>query len=413
LNLILRKPIIEYKKVLNSLIIAYAFCLPLSKAGISLFGILLIIFWLLQANFKVKYQLIKENKLILSIVAFVGFSMLSILWSSDTLFALDYLKKYWHLFLIIVIYTSLEEKYIKHIFSAFLVAMLISEIISYGIFFEIWTKEGVSPHDPSPFLDHTSYSTLLAFTTFILMYKIMLTTNLKWRVFYLLYFFTAVSNLFINGGRTGQVIFFVGITIIGFLNIRCKFKAIGVTLLGAILFFMGAYTISPVFKSRMDYTLLDVQKMILQDDYTGSLSARIAMWKIGSENFLHSPLIGTGIGDEAHYSQEDIKKYDLEYFVSTNGTFYYVDYHNAFVQYLVQLGIIGFLIFLSIFYFILKLQIQSWLYANLKLLFIGLYILWSMVGLTLHLNTSMVFFVLFTSILLKVEYYENIEIKRD
>lgn len=399
----------EYTKLLNYLIIAYAFSLPLSKAGISLFGILLILVWIVESNFKVKYQAIKENKLIRTIFIFIGFSILSILWSSDTLFALDYLKKYWHLFLIVVIYTSLEKKYINHVFSAFLLAMLISEITSYGIFFELWTKEGVPTHDPSPFLDHTSYSALLAFTTFILMYKIMLTTNLKWRVFYLLYFFTAVSNLFINGGRTGQVIFFLGIVIIGFLNIRCKFKAIGITFLGTVLFFMGAYTVSPVFKSRMNDTLLDMQKMVFEDDYTGSLSARFALWKIGSENFFHSPLIGTGIGDEALYSQEDIKKYELEFFVSTNGTFYYVDYHNAFVQYLVQLGIIGFSLFLAIFYLILRLKIKSLVYNNLKLLFIGLYMLWSMIGLTLHLNTPMVFFVLFVSIFMKISKIEETE----
>jgi len=407
LTLTLRK--INYKFILNYFIVAYAFCLPISKAGISLFGGLLILFWLLDANYKEKYYAIKNNTLILSLIAFISFSVLSVFWSSDTFFALSYLKKYWHLFLIIVIYTSLDKKYIKYIFSSFLAGMFISEIISYGIFFEFWTKEGVSPNDPSPFLDHTSYSALLAFTIFILMYKIMLITNIKWRIFYLIYFFTAVSNLFINGGRTGQVIFFIGIIIIGFFNIKCKFRAIFVSLLGALLFFIAAYNISPVFKSRMDTALLDMKKMVYENNYRGSLPARIALWKIGSENFLSSPLMGTGIGDEAQNSKEDIKRYQLESFMSTNGVFHYVDYHNAFVQYLVQLGIVGFLLFLSIFYFFIKIKIQSWVYFNLKLLFIGVYILWSMIGLTFHLNTSLVFFVLFSSVFMKIAYFEKIE----
>lgn len=400
---------LNYRLILNYFIVAYAFCLPISKAGISLFGGLLILFWLLEANYKEKFIAIKNNALVLSLVAFVGFSALAVFWSSDFLFALGYLKKYWHLFLVVVIYTSLDKKYISYVFSAFLAGMLISEITSYGIFFELWSKQGVSPHDPSPFLDHTSYSALLAFTTFILMYKIMLTTNIKWRIFYLVYFFTAVSNLFINGGRTGQVIFFVGIIIIGFYNIKCKFRAMFVTLLGALLFFIGAYTISPVFKHRMDYTLSDMKKMIYEDDYRGSLSARIALWKIGVENFVSSPLIGTGIGDEAKNSKEDITRYQLEGFMSTNGSFQYVDYHNAFVQYLVQLGIVGFFLFLAIFYSVIKLKIKSWVYSNLKLLFVVVYVLWSMVGLTLHLNTSLVFFVLFSSVFMKTAYFEKIE----
>jgi len=408
LTFILSKKI-EYNLIINYFIIAYAFCLPISKAGISLFGVLLILFWLLETNFKEKYQLLKDNKFILAMFIFIGFSILSLLWSSDTFFALNYLKKYWHFLLIVVIFTSLDKKYIQHIFTAFLFGMLISEITSYGIFFEIWTKEGVSSSDPSPFLDHTSYSVLLSFTTFILMYKIILTTNIKWRIFYLLYFFTAVSNLFINGGRTGQFIFFVGIIIIGLLNIKCKFRAMSVTIIGSFLFFIGAYTTSPVFKARMDYTLNDMKKMVFEDDYRGSLSARFAMWKIGSESFLSSPLIGTGIGDEAEYSQEDIKNYDLEYFISTNGNFYYVDYHNAFVQYLVQLGIIGFILFLSLFYFIFKIKICYWMYHHLKILFFILFVLWSMIGLTLHLNSSMTFFVLFTAVFMKISYYEKIE----
>lgn len=400
---------INYNVLINYFIVAYAFCLPISKAGISLFGGLLILFWLFETNFRTKYQLIKENKFILTTFIFVGFSVLSLMWSSDTLFALNYLRKYWYLLLIIVIFTSLDKKYIQYIFTAFLLGMFISEITSYGIFFEVWTKEGVSSHDPSPFVDHTSYSALLAFTTFILMYKIMLTTNLKWRIFYLLYFFTAVSNLFINGGRTGQFIFFVGIMIIGFLNIKCKFRAISISLFGALFFFIGAYNVSPVFKTRMDYTLLDMKKMVFEDDFRGSLSARFALWKIGSENFLHSPLLGTGIGDEAQYSQEDIKNYELEYFISTNGTFYYVDYHNAFVQYLVQLGIVGFILFLSLFYFIFKIKIDYWMYYHLKVLFLILFVLWSMIGLTLHLNTPMTFFVLFTAVFMRIAYYEKKE----
>jgi O-antigen ligase len=384
------------------LIIAYAFCLPLSKAGISLFGAFLILTWLFEADFRKKYNEIKRIKLFLTLFAFLTFSTLAVIWSSDTLYALDYIKKYWHFLVMVVIYTSLQKKYIKHIFTAFLLGMLISEIVSYGIFFEIWTKEGVSPHDPSPFLDHTSYSVLLAFTAFILIYKIILTQNLPWRVFYTLYFLTAISNMFINGGRTGQVIFFVGLVFIGFSHVKNKIKASFLIIISTAIFGVTAYTLSSIFQTRFDYTIYDIQKMVTQKDFTGSLSARIVMWKIGTKNFLHSPIIGTGIGDEAQYSQEDISKYDLDYFVSSNGTFYYVDYHNAFVQYLVQLGIAGFILFLMIFYYLLKLKIDSQPYSDLLKLFIILYILWSMVGLSFHINSSMVFFTLFGAIFLKV-----------
>jgi O-antigen ligase len=291
--------------------------------------------------------------------------------------------------------------------------MLISEIVSYGIFFEIWTKEGVSPYDPSPFLDHTSYSVFLAFTAFILIYKIILTQSLSWKFFYILYFLTAVSNMFINGGRTGQVIFFVGLVFIGFSHVKNKIKASFLIIISTAIFGVTAYTLSPTFQTRFDYTIYDIQKMVTQKDFTGSLSARIVLWKIGTENFLHSPIIGTGIGDEAKYSQEDLLKFKLDYFVNSNGTFYYVDYHNAFVQYLVQLGIVGFILFLMIFYYLSRLKIESQPYHDLLKLFIILYILWSMVGLSFHINSSMVFFALFGAIFLKVFSLEESTAKMD
>ncbi len=404
----LRIPIkLELTKILNYLIIVYAVCLPLSKAGISLFGVLLILVWLFEANFRKKFSEIKEIKLFWALFAFLSFSVLAVLWSSDTLYALDYIKKYWHFLVMVVIYTSLQEKYIKHVFTAFLLGMLISEIVSYGIFFEIWTKEGVSSHDPSPFLDHTSYSVFLAFTAFILIYKIILTQSLSWKFFYILYFLTAISNMFINGGRTGQVIFFVGLVFIGFSHIKNKIKASFTIIILILTFGITAYNFSPTFESRFDYTVDDLQKMVTQKDFTGSLSARIGLWKIGTENFLQSPILGVGIGDEAQYSQEDLLKYKLDYFVSSNGTFYYVDYHNAFVQYLVQLGIVGFILFLIIFYYLSRLKIDSQPYHDLLKLFIILYILWSMVGLSFHINSSMVFFSLFGAIFLKIFSFES------
>ena len=165
--------IIDYNKFINYFIVLYSFCLPISKAGTTFSAICLILLWFIESNFKVKISLIKSNKFMIVLGTFLLLSFLSIFWSSDTSFAVDYVRKYWHFLIIPIIYTSLDRSYIKHVFSAFLLGMFISEIVSYGIFFEFWTKEGVSPNDPSPFMDHTNYSIYLAFTVFILMHRIL------------------------------------------------------------------------------------------------------------------------------------------------------------------------------------------------------------------------------------------------
>lgn len=392
---------LNYNIILNYLIILYAFCIPLSKAGISLFGILLILFWLMERNFKEKINLILNEKIIILVILFLTLSFFSILWSSDKIFALDYLKKYWHFLILPIIYTSLKKDNIKLVFNAFLFSMLISEIVSYGIFFELWTKDGISPNDPSPFVDHTSYSCFLAFTSFILIYKIVYSSNLTWRYFYIIYFLTALTNLFINGGRTGQIIFFIGIVFIVLKFVKKQVKNTTIAFIFVSLLITLFYQYSPTFKDRLTHTYTDLSLMINEKNYTGSFSARIAMWKLGIQSFTYQPILGNGIGDEASNIIKEIEEKKLSYFISSNNIYYYVDFHNMFIQYLSQLGIFGIIIILLIFYYMFKIKINNSRLNDLKNLFVILYLLWSIVALTFHINTSLTFFILFLGLFLK------------
>lgn len=392
---------LNYNIILNYLIILYAFCIPLSKAGISLFGILLILFWLMERNFKEKINLILNEKIIILVILFLTLSFFSILWSSDKIFALDYLKKYWHFLILPIIYTSLKKDNIKFVFNAFLFSMLISEIVSYGIFFELWTKDGISSTDPSPFVDHTSYSCFLAFTSFILIYKIVYSSNLTWRYFYIIYFLTALTNLFINGGRTGQIIFVIGIVFIVLKFVKKQVKNTTIAFIFVSLLITLFYHYSPTFKDRLTHTYSDLSLMINEKNYTGSFSARIAMWKLGIQSFTYQPILGNGIGDEASNIIKEIEEKKLSYFISSNNIYYYVDFHNMFIQYLSQLGIFGIIIILLIFYYMFKIKINNSRLNDLKNLFVILYLLWSIVALTFHINTSLTFFILFLGLFLK------------
>lgn len=391
--------------VINYLIILYAFSLPISKAGTTLFGILLILFWLVEGNFRDKFLQLKSNPFISTLGLFVTFSIVALFWSSDTSFAVDYIRKYWHLLIIPVIFTSLDMRYLKYIFSAFLLGMLISEIVSYGIFFELWTKEGVSPSDPSPFMDHTNYSIYLAFTVFILLHRIIYVESFKWKVMYGMYMLLSMSNMLINGGRTGQVAFFVTLVVVALINTKHKLRAILGSVMAGVVIFISAYNISPVFHDRMNYTYYDIKKMITEQNFTNSMSIRVSLWIMGTHVFLENPILGTGIGDEAKNMQKYIDKYDFSSYDGYDGK--YIDYHNAFVQYAAQLGIVGFILFVTLFITLFKLKFKSLVYRNLNITFVCLYILLSTVGLSLHIMASMVLFGLFTGIFNAISRYET------
>lgn len=396
---------VELNTAINYFIVLYAFFAPISKAGTVFSGVLLILLWIIQGNFKLKITMIKTNEFIIVLGLFLSLSILSVFWSSDISYYADYMRKYWHLLMIPIIYTSLQEKYIKHIFSAFLLGMFISEIVSYGIFFEIWTKEGVSPHDPSPFMDHTNYSVYLAFTVFILMHRIRFEPVIKWKITYGLFMLFSMSNMLVNGGRTGQVAFFMTLVVVALLNIKYKLRAVvGSIVVGSIIF-IAAYNISPVFHDRMNYTSHDIEVMVNEKDFTNSFSVRVSLWIMGINQFLDNPIIGKGIGDEAVGLETYIKKYNFTNYDDFQGK--YIDYHNAFVQYAVQLGIGGFILFVLLLIMLLRLKFKSIVYRNLNITFVCLFSLLSMNGLSLHIMASMVLFSLFASVFNTISEFES------
>ena len=398
-----------YNNYINYFIILYSFCLPISRAGVSLSIVLIFLFWILEADFKRKFYEIKINYFIMAIFIFIIYSLIAVLWSSDKIFALEYVKKYYHFLIIPIIFTSLKKEYIDKVFSAFLLGMLISEITSYGIFFELWTKEGVSPNDPSPFMDHTNYSTYLAFTVFILMHKIIHTDDLKWKLAYSIFFLFSTSNLFLNGGRTGQFSFLITLCVIGFLNFKNKLKAVVLFISLGTTIFVSAYNLSPVFKDRFDYFLHDVEVMINEKDFSNSFSLRVALWISGLEASKHNLIFGSGIGDERENANYILQKFNISNDNFKQETENSIDFHNMYVQYIVQLGIVGLIVILLIFYLFFKLDIRDKVYRNLLIIFLILYFCHSMLGNSFHINQSMVLFALFSSIFITISKYEKLK----
>jgi len=178
-------------KYINYTIMGYAFCVPISRAGISfftaLFIILLIVRYYFYDNTDIKY--IFKQKVTISFALFILASFVSLLYSDHWLDGLRYDIKYWYYIPIILIATTLKKEYIPKTISAFLLGMMISEILSYGIFFELWTWKHGNPSDPTPFMNHLQYSMFLTFTSLLLLNRVFFETQIKWKIFYFLYFF--------------------------------------------------------------------------------------------------------------------------------------------------------------------------------------------------------------------------------
>ena len=212
----------DVEKILYYLIFAYAFFIPISRAGIGVFSVLLILIWLFKPTFKEDIKYLKSNKFVIVFVFFILYSFVGSLWSDDILYAMNYVKKYWYYLPIFVIATTLKREQISYVFSAFLLGMLISEVISYGIFFEWWQWKNCIPLNPTPFMNHIQYSYFLVFAAFVLLYEALSHEEGKKRFIYGLFFITMTSNIFINAGRISYITFIVGLVLFFFLKVKSK-----------------------------------------------------------------------------------------------------------------------------------------------------------------------------------------------
>lgn len=400
MDLIRIKTNIDFTKYINYIILAYAFFLPISRAGISILTFLMIIMWLIQGDFRRKFDELKNNKVILALVSLIAFGFLSLLWT-EPIYLSDgalLITKTLRLVLLplLVISTSLKAENINKVVTAFLLGMLISEILSYGIFFELWTLRHGSPLDPSPFMHHLDYSTFLTFTSLLLLNRFFNTNIIKLKLFYFIYFLFVTSNLFINGGRTGHFAFAISLFAVGFVNIKNKIIAFISMFILVICIFYAAYNISPVFKQRFDQSSTEITKIKHDKDnkYTGSFGQRLGSWVIAYDMFKDNPMSGTGAASEMYKFKEYVKKAGPEFFIIKN----IAHFHNEYVHTLVQLGIIGLLLYLLMWLFLFLMPVNNKSFSNLKVIFISVFCTASLFENIFHNQFPMSLFALFVGI---------------
>ena len=76
---------LDYDKIYLYLIVSFAFIIPLSRALIGIYIVLLTLIWILEGDFKRKFNQIKENQVIIALTFFILFMYLSITWSDGTI----------------------------------------------------------------------------------------------------------------------------------------------------------------------------------------------------------------------------------------------------------------------------------------------------------------------------------------
>jgi len=349
-----------YNDILNILFILYAGLLPFSNAFDTHTGpYLIMLFWILEGNFKEKLDIFKSYPALPLLTLFFTISAISFLWSDNFYSAKKEFEYYFVLFSIFTaISTSIKAEYIKIAIYTFLISMFISEIYSYGIFFDIFHPKGADRFNPTPpYIHHLRYSIFLAVTALILLSMVTDSSkSIKWRLPEGLFLLSTTANLFMNGGRTGQLAFIVAVIIFIIFKYGMNFKRLAITLLSLSAILITAYYFSPVFNNRVHSAISDIDDIFTKSNLQNSWGERIAMKIVAIDLISKYPLFGEGIGDAMDSYREDISSPPMDKY---SFTAHVPHVHDQFLQIAIQSGVINMLIFISFILYLFFMKCQS------------------------------------------------------
>ncbi len=347
----------NYSLVFNRLLILLAFVIPISIAAYNILLGLITITWLLEGKWKEKWDLIRQQPVFKIMLIYFGFVVLSLLWTDNLSSGWHYVKQYYIFFALPILYSSVNRTYIPQILSAFLGAMIISEIFSYLIYFDLIPfklKPGWSPSDPSPFMMHSIYSLFLVFSIFLMIIRIAYEKRTRFQtVLYTFFIATMTLNLFLNSGRTGQFAFFLALIVFIYLYYQLHWiKSVFLGIIISSVIFSVSYIISPNFQNRTNETIQSIvhayDKQEAKNDSTGQ---RFMMCQVASDIIWNNPIIGVGIGDERDHYHQTLDQCMPELKPCIEG---FSDLHNTYLKVFASTGIIGLGLFLWVFYTMFK-----------------------------------------------------------
>ena len=336
----------QIDRIYQYLLIGSMFLLPLTVLGNNIFIWLTVLIWLFSGNYLNKIKEVIANKLALASILFFSLHLLALFWTENLGWGVEMIRKMLPFLFVLPIFLTIARKdNINYYVYAFLIAIGISEVFSYLVWFELIEPFGSATlANPTPVMGHISYNPFLAFAIYLTLNKLLFERPMSFRLRTILTFF-AISmtfNMFITGGRAGQVMFFASLAVLTFQFFRdSQIKA---TIISAIIIFVigfGGFNYSPLFKNRIQQISYDLA--VFTTNKNTSIGHRIIFTKNTIEVIKSSPFFGVGTGDfPAEYSK--INSVNSPKVKST------VQPHNMYLYIQAQLGLLGLSIFLWIFY---------------------------------------------------------------
>lgn len=354
-------------KLKGFLLIALAFFCSISIfiTDVLIFSIVAI--WLIEGQFKDKWHKVKSSYWLLSLLLLLLFYVVGLLWGNNHNGGQWIFEKSALLLILPILYTSkFSQKEIKLSLYTFIASSTFSAIIALLINFrvlknlfkysDIFTKNW----SQSAFLVYTEHNVFLAFTLLVVLF--LLIKKEKKKGFTIALSIVAILNLmsiFSENGRTGQLA--VVLMLVLFLSKVLWHKKVWLflSILGLSASISLAYIYSPSFTSRVNATLNQTNH--LDKESNNSLNTRYYLYSYTLDKILENPIVGYGTGSFVE-EYSSINEHAINILNDEHKT-----PHNNYLFIWFELGIVGLIIFLSIFYFQIK-EFRTLKQGNLRII---------------------------------------------
>ena len=345
-------------KIVNILAVIYLFSLTVSyKISGTLIYIILFIF-LLNPKVGTYLKNSLKNSFVQAGLLYLAVILIWFIGTHDLSFAITQLKINKFYLLPILFFAFIRAEYFKYYVLAFILGAIVNFIWTYLMFFNI-----IDNHYSNLIINQSEHAFLIFLTILSLFYRLVkYEDKLVYKILIIFIILLLSSNVFLL--KKTQVVSYVIVLFVAFIYLYRKdiVKILIFSLTFLSIFLIGINFLFPTVKYQLLHELDGVQKAIQKQDFTNSMSARLGVAYYSLQVIEDSPIFGYGTGDHAYEVKKainnselkniDSKSYDI--LIGTLITGKHVTLHNTFLQVLVQYGIIGLLIFLNIFYQILK-----------------------------------------------------------
>ncbi len=340
------------------LAVVLAFSLPLYRPWVTLASILFAALWLFGGGVGERIKTLRQDRLTLAVLAFVGFNLISLAWSSNPGAGFRYVTKYQYLLLVPMLATAVPALYRRRAIVGFEIACTFSVALSLLVFFGALRFGGAHPGNPSPLMAHLDLGLLLALAALIALTRCLYAeVELRRRVPWIVLSLFLMIGLGVNIGRSGQLAFVAGLVALLLHWARersTKQIAFVVAVLTAT--FVLLWLISPTFADRYENAREELRSAFVEGRFESNIGGRLAALVVAADIVREDPLLGTGVGDNVPKLRNLL---DTKYPEFKPSIYWFRHFHNQYAQTVTETGLFGLAALLWIFWELVRGRYRS------------------------------------------------------